>query len=322
MSLQIRHSVFLVFTLLIGSAAPAGSLCSLFLKQGFPELGRFKPEFQAGLVALQEAAPVTVKYFEQLKGGRGIDVKMKDSSGVDPFTIADTKANEIIVRRLKKEFPDDLVVVEESMHKIHPHQVRSSKRIWYVDPLDGTKEFLLSSNEWAIQVGLSENGRPVFGMVFQPMTQKLWFAALGYGAYEIDFRTKIISRIQRRKIQREVIQVSSRTNVPGEEALAILDKLNARPDWRITKGSVGVKMDVIVKGDADFYVADFKKASRWDTCAPEIIAEEAGLKLVKLIRLDNNRWLPQHIDYHSPNFTNDFVFVLAPPELIQRLEEI
>ena len=83
----------------------------------------------------------------------------------DPVTEADKRANAIIVEGLQSHFPQDLIVAEESPPPTH---LSSTGRVWYVDPLDGTKEFINKNGEYSVMIGLAINGRAKLGVVYQP----------------------------------------------------------------------------------------------------------------------------------------------------------
>ena len=97
-------------------------------------------------------------------------VTKKYKSDNTPVTNADIKANDIICRGLKRHFPDISIVSEEQIKK-----GKAAQRFWLVDPLDGTKEFLKGNGEFTVNIGLIVNKKPVFGIIYMPTKNKLYF---------------------------------------------------------------------------------------------------------------------------------------------------
>src|SRR5262245_37452626 len=100
--------------------------------------------------------------------------------GGSPVTAADHAANECIVKGLRAYFPGDAILSEESKDSLDRLK---AERLWIVDPLDGTKEFLAQNGEFAVMIGLAVRGEPVLGVVYLPATQTLYSAERGGGAW-------------------------------------------------------------------------------------------------------------------------------------------
>src|SRR6185295_12713699 len=98
----------------------------------------------------------------------------------EPVTQADRLANEIIVTRLRQEFPGDGILAEESIDTSHR---LAKSRVWMIDPLDGTTGFIDGNGDFAVQIGLTENGAAVLGVVYQPLTGVLYRAVCGAGTW-------------------------------------------------------------------------------------------------------------------------------------------
>ena len=186
-----------------------------------------------------------------------------------PVTAADRAANRIIVEGLGSAFPGDPILSEESTDSV---ERLASERVWIVDPLDGTKEFLAQNGEFAVMIGLAVGGRAVVGAVYLPATDALYAASDGAGAF--------VERAGKRRPLRRtrfagpgIRLVGSRSHpdplvVRMAEALAITD---VEPC-----GSVGVKCARIAENRRDLYVHPVPYLKEWDTCAPEVVAREAG----------------------------------------------
>ena len=186
-----------------------------------------------------------------------------------PVTVADRAANRAIVGGLRESFPGDAILSEESRDSADRLDAR---RVWIVDPLDGTKEFLARNGEFSIMIGMVEEGEAVLGAVYLPDGDVLFSAARGEGAWVT--RAGERRRLECGPVDAAAIRlVGSRSH--GEP---LLDEIQA--DLGITDvqpcGSVGVKCSRIAEGRRDLYVHPVPYLKEWDTCAPEVVLREAG----------------------------------------------
>ena len=101
-----------------------------------------------------------------------------------PVTVADERAEALIVAALHELAPAIPIVAEEAVAAGHVPAVGS--RFWLVDPLDGTKEFIKRNGEFTVNIALIEDGRPVLGVVYAPALGRLYAGATGVGAYVVD----------------------------------------------------------------------------------------------------------------------------------------
>ncbi|MGE0868381.1 MAG: 3'(2'),5'-bisphosphate nucleotidase CysQ [Kofleriaceae bacterium] len=209
---------------------------------------------------------------EILRLRRGeIAVEMKP--GDEPVTIADRRASEIIVAGLQDTFRGDRVISEENAPT---SDALGAPRMWLVDPIDGTKDFIRNEDGYSVMIGLCIDGRPTVGVVHQPTIDRTFFATPDGGAWVVNTATVEqlkVSTISSAGDARLVASKSHRSNdidrVKAE--LGISNELNI--------GSVGVKLCVIAYGLRDLYVNPSSKTKAWDTCAPEAILARAGGRL-------------------------------------------
>src|SRR6476661_7013829 len=115
----------------------------------------------------------------QYQGPLRIEQKNYDDD-VEPVTQADRIANELIVTGLKQEFPNDGILAEES---IDTERRLSKSRVWMVDPLDGTNGFIDGNGDFAVQIGLAEDGQCILGVVYQPLPGVMYRAVRGEGTW-------------------------------------------------------------------------------------------------------------------------------------------
>lgn len=224
----------------------------------------------------------------RIRNGGPLAVDLKP--GDEPVTVADRTANAMIVAGLRKAFSADWIISEES-----PVMPGSDARRWYVDPIDGTKDFIRGSDGFSVMIGLVEGTRPVLGVVHQPTVGRTFFATPAGGFVELDGeRTPLaVSPTADPSAARLVASASHRsTDIDRvKSTLGLSDEQNI--------GSVGVKLALIAMGVRDLYVNPWPKTKAWDTCAPEAILVAAGGRLTDLFgtpidylgRLDHPRGL-------------------------------
>jgi 3'(2'), 5'-bisphosphate nucleotidase len=204
-------------------------------------------------------------------GGLQIDYKGAD----DPVTAADHAANSAILRVLRPARPDDSILSEESPP---PEMSGVGKRLWVVDPLDGTKEFIAKNGEFSIMIGLAEGGGAVLGAVYQPAIDRLYLGIADMAAW-------VVVDAQQTPVGK-VMSLSSSATSSGSLRFV---RSRSHPDKRLAEleaalgeietvvsGSVGIKCALIARGEADLYVHPVPYLKEWDTCAPEAVLRGAG----------------------------------------------
>ncbi len=195
-------------------------------------------------------------------------VRWKDPT--EPVTEADRAVNAYLVKQLSQRFSQDGILAEESKDDLSRLQRR---RVWIVDPLDGTAEFIAHNGEFCIMIGLAVDGVPVVGVVYQPIDDVLYTAALGAGAFVEEFGERYPLRVSGENDMKKYRLVVSRSHRP-----LLVNNVIARMGIQRERsiGSVGLKIGLIARGQAEFYVHPNPGTKEWDTCAPDIIVREAG----------------------------------------------
>lgn len=193
-----------------------------------------------------------------------------DKADESPVTEADRASNGVILAGLRGSFPGDAILSEESRDTAAR---LTAPRVWIVDPLDGTKEFLAQNGEFSVMVGLAVEGRAVLGVVYLPAADVLFAAAEGEGAW-----------VERPGAAREPLR-----REPGDPSRLRLVGSRSHHDPLIERmqtalgitdvepcGSVGVKCSRVAENRRDLYVHPVPYLKEWDTCAPEVVLREAG----------------------------------------------
>jgi 3'(2'), 5'-bisphosphate nucleotidase len=199
----------------------------------------------------------------------GVTVERK--AGNEPVTAADRASSDLILAGLRQAFPDDVLISEEAPDDVRRRQ--AGARVWYIDPIDGTQDFIDGRSGFAAQIGLCVDGRPVVGAVFQPVTNHLYWGGPDIGAFlDADGATRPIhvSAVDTFADVRIVVSASH----PSKRVAAIKSLLGITKEFRI--GSIGVKSALIAAGEQDLYCSATTKANVWDTCGPHAILLGAG----------------------------------------------
>jgi 3'(2'), 5'-bisphosphate nucleotidase len=217
-----------------------------------------------------------------------IHVEQKNSADdTEPVTQADRVANEMIVNGLKREFPNDGILAEES---VDTKRRLGKSRVWMVDPLDGTNGFIDGNGDFAVQIGLTEEGQCVVGVVYQPLTGVLYRAVRDEGTW-----------IERPRFEPERAHVSDHKNLSSMRLAASrshrssrMNKVVARFGFRqeVQRGSVGIKVGLLIEQQCDVYIHLSPRTKQWDTCAPELILTEAGGRISDLFGYPLNYNVP------------------------------
>lgn len=189
-----------------------------------------------------------------------------------PVTAADLAADRVI--RSLLDATGDVVVTEEAWMQA---SVPARGRVWIVDPLDGTRDFVAGSPEYVVQIALVVDGEPRVGVVCQPETMRAWRGIVDGDrsrCEHLDADDVVRSCVLRvddvvPHHPRFVVSVSHPSR--GIETLATRLQATVMP-----RGSVGLKIGALVDGEADVYATDSTHIKVWDTAAPAAILAAAG----------------------------------------------
>ena len=202
-----------------------------------------------------------------------------DLGGEGPVSAADLAVNRWLLDGLGAAFPDaDWILLSEETAKeqLTPGEPLPSGWLWILDPLDGTKDFLQGTGEYAVHLALVQGQRPVLGVVLLPEAEELWFGVLGEGAWCEDRegkRTPVV--FSSRDQLEELILVASRSH-RDDRLEQLIQQLNLAGSKAV--GSVGCKVATILRGETDLYVSLSGRSAPkdWDMAAPEAVLMAAG----------------------------------------------
>jgi len=191
----------------------------------------------------------------------------------DPVTDADREANTLICGRLATEFPGAAIVAEESAAEQYA-SYRESSHIFFVDPLDGTREYVAKNGQFVVMIGLVVGELATLGVVYAPATDTLWCGERGVGAFRVDGggseRPIRVSGVGQPEKTRITVSRSRRS----ERLQRTLQCLGARQI--VPMGSAGLKGALVAEGNVDGYVATGVAGKFWDACAMDALVSAAG----------------------------------------------
>jgi len=217
-----------------------------------------------------------------------------------PLTLADTRSHEIIADHLKHT---DVPVLSEEGKTIPAAERRRWQRLWVVDPLDGTKEFIKHLGEFTINIALVENERPTLGAIFVPVKYVLYFGRIEDGSYRLDDGQALaelaradaagdargaIERLKARSTRLPVdlgahtpfVIVGSRSHATPELHAYVDQKRRELGAVTFVSAGSSLKYCLVAEGRADVYPR-LGPTMEWDTAAGQVIAEAAGATLIR-----------------------------------------
>ena len=221
--------------------------------------------------------------------------------------------NEIIIKRIKEHYGDiKWGILSEENAKIG-EGIRNEKFewLWVLDPLDGTRDFIQASGNYAMHLALNFRNRPYLGIVLIPKKGELWFGYEDKVWFENREISKFKVNVPENKILQDMTLVTSK-NHRNEVLKNLIQKINFK-EVKIM-GSIGCKIASIVKGESDIYVClslPGKSCPKdWDFAAPEAILKAAGGAITNL----NN----EELIYNQTNFEQGGIIVATNNALIHR----
>jgi myo-inositol-1(or 4)-monophosphatase len=240
------------------------------------------------LITAERAAREAGRAISNLFKGK-FDVHEKSKN--NPVTTADIEANRRIREMIQARFPDDGWLSEEDVDDAR--RLKAS-RVWIIDPIDGTKEFIEGVPEFAVSIGFVVGGRPKVAVVYNPVQDRLYRAAAGQGA---DLNGERIRVTSRQEIQGASLLVSR--SEPQRKFQVFSNLCEVKP-----VGSIAFRLAKVAGGDGDGTLT-FRSIHEWDVCAGVFMVEEAGGKVVDSNgkQLKFNQQDPRHHGIVAANIT-------------------
>jgi myo-inositol-1(or 4)-monophosphatase len=216
-----------------------------------------KEELDIAIQAAKEAGKIVMAYYRS-------NYDVRDKSPNNPVTTADLAANRQIREIIRHAFPDDGWLSEET--KDSPDRLAKS-RVWVIDPIDGTEEFIEGLPEFAVSIAFVIDGAPIVGVLHNPATAEFFYAKAGTGAF---CNGKPIHCSSCETLEKASMLVSQTEHRKG--LLAGLISLVSEIRYI---GSVAYKLGRLAAGTSDLYIT-VRPKNEWDFCAGDLILREAG----------------------------------------------
>tara|TARA_B100000161_G_scaffold19754_1_gene11854 strand:- start:534 stop:1436 length:903 start_codon:yes stop_codon:yes gene_type:complete len=253
-----------------------------------------------------EACDVLLHYAKILKNSKVKDNILRNDNIEDPVTIADLKVNDLIINRLNEKYGnvDWAILSEENAKSSNIKCDINNDWLWILDPLDGTRDFIQCTGNYAMHLALSYKKKPLIGIVLIPEKDQLWIANGDKVWCESRDGSKLKSKISNKKILQEMVVVTSK-NHRNENLRKLLENLNCREI--IVMGSIGCKIASIISGRSDIYFSlslPGKSCPKdWDFAAPEAILKGSGGTITNL---DN-----EELTYFQRDFKQEGIIVAS-----------
>jgi 3'(2'), 5'-bisphosphate nucleotidase len=224
----------------------------------------YEKELEVAKATAREAGAIIMRHYA--RPDIGVTTKVDKS----PVTAADLEANAAIIAHLSAAFPDDAILTEETPDD----QSRLAKRrVWIIDPLDGTRDFVARTGDFCVHIGLAADEEAVMGVVYQPTVDSLAWATRGRGAFEERGGQTRPLRASTLSVAGQIRIGVSRLNL--DEGLSKCLAAAGMVDRAVRLGA-SVKHIALARGDLDAVLNLSPSEQEWDTCAPEVIMREAG----------------------------------------------
>ncbi|HYW19024.1 MAG TPA: 3'(2'),5'-bisphosphate nucleotidase CysQ [Nodularia sp. (in: cyanobacteria)] len=221
------------------------------------------------------ASDILRSYYHGTAKDPNLDAQYKEN---EPVTVADVAVSQYILDQLQAALGnEDFAYISEETYQSHLGR-ESSQWVWIIDPLDGTRDFIEKTGDYAIHIALVKDTRPILAVVAVPETEKLYFATKGGGTFVETLQGVAPILVSSGKRVEDLTVVASRSH-RNESLDYLLQNFPCQNHKSV--GSIGCKIATILEQQADIYVSLSGKSAPkdWDLAAPELILTEAGGKL-------------------------------------------
>ncbi len=261
-----------------------------------------------------EASEILLSYSQILKDPNSKSNIIKNDNINDPVTLADLKVNNLIIKKINEKYINtDWEILSEENVKLAPYnQSINSDWLWVLDPLDGTKDFIQGTSNYAMHLALNYKQKPFIGIVLIPEKDELWIADGEKVWCEKRDGTKIEPNLSKNGTLRDMTLVTSK-NHRNE----ILNNLIKNINFKDVKnmGSIGCKIASILRGESDIYISlslpGKSSPKDWDFAAPEAILKMSGGAVTDLYNIE--------LIYGRTNFEQRGIIVASNNKNIQKV---
>ena len=253
-----------------------------------------------------EAAEILLSYSKILKDSSYKSNILKNENIDDPVTLADLEVNEIIIKRINEKYQDINweILSEENVKNSYESCSNYADWLWVLDPLDGTKDFIQGTGNYAMHLALNYKNNPFLGVVLIPEKDELWFSNGEKVWCEKQDRSIVQNSMSKNKQLSEMVLVTSK-NHRNQILKNLIEKIKFKEVHIM--GSIGCKIASIVRGDSDIYIClslpGKSSPKDWDFASPAVILKGAGGAITNI---DN-----KELCYGKSNFEQGGIIVAS-----------
>ena len=224
------------------------------------------------------ASDILLKYGQYLKNPKYRNDFIKNKVNNEPVTLADLDVNNLIIKNIRDKYANVSwdILSEESVNNFSKLEINSDW-LWILDPLDGTKDFIQGTGDFAMHLALNYRNKPIIGIVLIPQRNELWIANGNKVWCENKNGIKKNHNLSHCKSIGDMTVVTSK-NHRNKELQTLISNIGFKNS--ISMGSIGCKIAAILRGEADIYISlslPGKSAPKdWDFAAPDAILNQAG----------------------------------------------
>ena len=246
-----------------------------------------------------EASDILLNYAQLIRNQNNVNEIITSNKENDPVTKADLTVNELVINRIKQKYADVNwnILSEENVKLKLDYTNKKSDWLWILDPLDGTKDFIQGTGNYAMHLALNYKNKPLLGIVLLPDKNELWIANKNNVWCEKRNGTKL-NRVIRGKKKLKDMKLLTSKNHNNIILRILIQKINFQET--ISMGSIGCKITALIRGQGDIYMTlsmpGKSSPKDWDFAAPEAILKASGGAITTL---DN-----REIFYCKSNFRN------------------
>ncbi len=253
-----------------------------------------------------EVSEILLYYSQMLKDSNDKINILKNDNNDDPVTLADLKVNELIIKRINEKYSGINwdILSEENVKVDFSNFDKNVEWLWVIDPLDGTKDFIQGTNNYAMHLALNYKGKPLIGVVLIPEKDELWISNGDNVWCQGKDQSRKKTNLSKGKSLNEMVLVTSK-NHRNENLRILIEKIG----FNETKimGSIGCKISSILRGESDIYIClslpNKSCPKDWDFAAPEAILKAAGGAITNL---DN-----EELSYGNLNFEQGGIIIAS-----------
>ena len=259
-----------------------------------------------------EAYEVLLHYAQIIKDSNYKSNILRNSNEDDPVTLADLKVNELIIKRINQNYKNiNWEILSEENVKCNPNHINTKDLVWILDPLDGTKDFIQGTGNYATHLSLNYQNIPYLGIVLIPDKDELWIC--NHEIVWCENRNGIYKKPSlSKKDKLEDMTIVTSKNHRNQNLKDLIHKLNFKDV--IVMGSIGCKIASILRGESDIYIClslpGESSPKDWDFSAPAIALKTAGGAITNI----NN----EELTYGRHNFEQGGIIIASNNHLMHK----